>query len=184
MGAGRQGITCSDIQDEIQTMRTMHRDWVRAGNASPWQQRPCSDLQDEIQTRCTMNYELAWAGKASPWQQKQCSKLCVCVRVLVRLCVALSDSLSRSLSLCACLSPYLSLSRYWIVNGCGQANHHPGSSGRVPIFRMKFKHGARWILYEKNFNLKTISQGDFGHFRETNQIILSRVAKIALRECF
>jgi len=39
-------------------------------------------------------------------------------------------------------------------------------------------------LCEKSFNLKTISQGDFGHFRENNQIILSKVAKIALRDCF
>jgi hypothetical protein len=39
-------------------------------------------------------------------------------------------------------------------------------------------------LYEKSLNLKTISQGDFGHFRENNQIILSKVAKIALRDCF
>jgi hypothetical protein len=40
------------------------------------------------------------------------------------------------------------------------------------------------ILYEKSLNLKTISQGDFGHFRENNLIILSEVAKIALRDCF
>jgi len=40
------------------------------------------------------------------------------------------------------------------------------------------------ILYEKSFNLKTISQGDFGHFRDNNQIILSKVAKIALGDCF
>ena len=40
------------------------------------------------------------------------------------------------------------------------------------------------ILYEKSVNLKTISQGDFGHFREDNLIILSKVAKIALRDCF
>jgi hypothetical protein len=40
------------------------------------------------------------------------------------------------------------------------------------------------ILYEKSLNLKTISQGDFGHFRENNLIILSNVAKIALRACF
>ena len=33
------------------------------------------------------------------------------------------------------------------------------------------------ILYEKSLNLKTISQGDFGHF-ENNQIILSKVAKL------
>ena len=32
---------------------------------------------------------------------------------------------------------------------------------------------AARILYEKSFNLKTISQGDFGHFREKNQIVLS-----------
>ena len=40
------------------------------------------------------------------------------------------------------------------------------------------------ILYEKSLNVKTISQGDFGHSREKNQIILSKVAKIALRDCF
>jgi len=40
------------------------------------------------------------------------------------------------------------------------------------------------ILYEKSFNLKTISQGDFGHFGEKNLIILSKVAKIALRDYF
>ena len=34
--------------------------------------------------------------------------------------------------------------------------------------------------WEKSLNLKTISQGDFGHFRENNLIILSKVAKIAL----
>ena len=38
--------------------------------------------------------------------------------------------------------------------------------------------------YEKSFNLKTISQGDFGHFRENNLIILSKVAKIALKIVF
>ena len=37
------------------------------------------------------------------------------------------------------------------------------------------------ILYEKSFNLKTISEGDFGHFRENNLIILCKVAKIALK---
>ena len=40
------------------------------------------------------------------------------------------------------------------------------------------------ILYEKSLNLITISQGDFGHFKENNLIILSKVAKIALRDCF
>jgi len=40
------------------------------------------------------------------------------------------------------------------------------------------------ILYEKSLNLKTISQGDCGHFRENNLIILSKVAKIALRDVF
>ena len=40
------------------------------------------------------------------------------------------------------------------------------------------------FLYEKSFNLKTISQGDCGHFRENNLIILSKVATIALRDCF
>ena len=42
----------------------------------------------------------------------------------------------------------------------------------------------RSILYEKSFNLKTISQGDFGHFRENNLIVLSKVAKIALKIVF
>jgi len=40
------------------------------------------------------------------------------------------------------------------------------------------------ILCENSFNLKTISHGDFGHFRDNNLIILSKVAKIALRDCF
>ena len=40
------------------------------------------------------------------------------------------------------------------------------------------------ILYEKSFNSKKISQGDSGHFRENNQIILSKVAKIALKIVF
>ena len=40
------------------------------------------------------------------------------------------------------------------------------------------------ILYEKSFNLKTIPQGDCGHFRENNLIILSKVAKIALKIIF
>jgi len=40
------------------------------------------------------------------------------------------------------------------------------------------------ILYEKSFNLKTISEGDFGHFRENNLIILSKVAKIAVKIVF
>ena len=40
------------------------------------------------------------------------------------------------------------------------------------------------ILYEKSFKLKTISQGDFGHFRENIVIILSQVAKIALKIVF
>jgi len=40
------------------------------------------------------------------------------------------------------------------------------------------------ILYEKSFNLKTISQGDLGHFRENYLIILSKVAKIALKIVF
>ena len=46
--------------------------------------------------------------------------------------------------------------------------------------------GARGgrILYEKSLNLKTISQGDFGHFRENIQIILSKVAKIAWKIVF
>jgi len=41
-----------------------------------------------------------------------------------------------------------------------------------------------WILDELSLNLKTITQGDLGHFRENNQIILSKAAKIALRDCF
>ena len=40
------------------------------------------------------------------------------------------------------------------------------------------------ILHEKSFNLKTISQGDFGHFRENNLINLSKVANIALKIVF
>jgi len=43
---------------------------------------------------------------------------------------------------------------------------------------------AKAILCENNFNLKTISQGGFGNFRDNNLIILSNVAKIALRDCF
>ena len=39
-------------------------------------------------------------------------------------------------------------------------------------------------LIGKEFKFKTISQGDFGHFRENKSIILSKVAKIALRDCF
>ena len=57
----------------------------------------------------------------------------------------------------------------------------------TPLYSARFTiaRRARWtILYEKSFNLKTISQGNFGHFREHNQIILSKVAKIALRDCF
>ena len=42
----------------------------------------------------------------------------------------------------------------------------------------------RRALYVHSFNLKTISQGDVGHFRENNRIIVSKVAKIALRDCF
>jgi len=40
------------------------------------------------------------------------------------------------------------------------------------------------ILYEKSFNLKTISQGDSGPFRENSLIILSKVAKIASKIVF
>ena len=40
------------------------------------------------------------------------------------------------------------------------------------------------ILCENSFDFKTISQGDCGHFRDNNLIILSQVAKIALRDCF
>jgi hypothetical protein len=43
-----------------------------------------------------------------------------------------------------------------------------------------FRKGLR----ENSFNLKTISQGDFGRFRDNNLIILPKVAKIALRDCF
>ena len=44
---------------------------------------------------------------------------------------------------------------------------------------------TRWgqILYEKSLNLKTISEGDFGQFRE-NLIMLSNVVKIALKIVF
>ena len=45
-------------------------------------------------------------------------------------------------------------------------------------------YGCTGILYEKSLNLKTISQGDFGHFSENILILFSRVAKIALRDCF
>ena len=45
-------------------------------------------------------------------------------------------------------------------------------------------HAKARILYEKSLNLKTISQGDIGHFRENNQIILSKVAKIPLGDRF
>ena len=43
---------------------------------------------------------------------------------------------------------------------------------------------ARELLCEKSLNLKTISQGDFGHFRENHLIIHSKVAKIALKIVF
>ena len=36
----------------------------------------------------------------------------------------------------------------------------------------------------KEFKFKNNLQGDFGHFRENNQSLLSKVAKIALRDCF
>ena len=39
-------------------------------------------------------------------------------------------------------------------------------------------------LIGKEFKFKTISQGDFGHFRENNLIILPKVAKIALKIVF
>ena len=39
--------------------------------------------------------------------------------------------------------------------------------------------GVESVVWKKFF--KTISQGDFGHFRENNQIIVSKVAKIALK---
>ena len=39
-------------------------------------------------------------------------------------------------------------------------------------FRSEAVGAVAEILYEKSFNLKTISQGGFGHFRETNLIIL------------
>ena len=41
--------------------------------------------------------------------------------------------------------------------------------------------GARWNLIWKEFKFKNNLQGDFGHFRENNQIILSTVAKIAVK---
>jgi hypothetical protein len=43
---------------------------------------------------------------------------------------------------------------------------------------------ATRILCEKSLNLKSISQGDFGHFRGNNLIILSKVAKIAVKIVF
>ena len=49
---------------------------------------------------------------------------------------------------------------------------------------LKSQPPSHVILYEKTLNLKTISQGDFGRFRENNLIILSKVANIALRDCF
>ena len=45
-----------------------------------------------------------------------------------------------------------------------------GSPGKQNLARSKCTHAAEYeILYEKSLNLKTISQGDFGHFREKNQ---------------
>ena len=68
----------------------------------------------------------------------------------------------------------------------------PGSQAnvleRIKVFPLRSEAvsttARAGILYEKSFNLKTISQGDFGHFRENDLIILSKVAKIALRDCF
>ena len=39
-------------------------------------------------------------------------------------------------------------------------------------------------LIWKEFEFKNNLQSDFGHFRANNQIIISKVAKIALRDCF
>ena len=55
--------------------------------------------------------------------------------------------------------------------GLGQQPHLCGVCRASPS-------GSSTSLYEKSLNLKTISQGDFGHFRENNQIILSKVAKL------
>ena len=63
-----------------------------------------------------------------------------------------------------------------------QTAHHKGAGLRATCAHHARSHVR--ILYEKSFDLKTISQGDFGHFRENNLIILSKVAKIALRDCF
>ena len=56
-----------------------------------------------------------------------------------------------------------------------------GPAGEV---RAVTRENFATFLYEKSFNLKTIPQGDFGHFRENILIMLSKVAKIALRGCF
>ena len=52
-------------------------------------------------------------------------------------------------------------------------------SGRLP--RLATTQRLLPILCEDRFNLKNNLQGDVGHFRENNQIILSKVAKIALK---
>ena len=49
--------------------------------------------------------------------------------------------------------------------------------------RVRAHNRLATILCETLFNLKK-NQGDFGHLRENNQIILSKVAKIALRDFF
>jgi hypothetical protein len=59
-----------------------------------------------------------------------------------------------------------------------------GLAGLAGLDALALNQGPQVILYEKSFDLKTISQGDFGHVRENNQIILSKVATIALRDCF
>ena len=51
-------------------------------------------------------------------------------------------------------------------------------------FGLVHRGGPVPILYENSLNLKTISQSDFGHFRENNRIIVSQVAKIDLRDYF
>ena len=68
---------------------------------------------------------------------------------------------------------------------CQQVRPNPAgeteSSIRTSALRRGCCVGRAAILYEQSFNSKTISQGDFGHFRENNQIVLSKVAKIALK---
>ena len=63
----------------------------------------------------------------------------------------------------------------WGLRDWGSGNEGWG------VLRASARLPSSPILYEKSFNLKTISQGDFGHFRENNLIILSKVDKIALK---